>query len=97
TEMEERVKVRTMELAHSNETLQVEISERQNAMGALREAVAQVEQARQEAEGARAEAERANHAKSEFLSRMSHELRTPMNSILGFTQLMEMSAQNEKE
>jgi PAS domain S-box-containing protein len=34
----------------------------------------------------------ANRAKSEFLSRMSHELRTPLNSVLGFAQLLEMSA-----
>ncbi len=38
----------------------------------------------------REEATRANHAKSEFLSRMSHELRTPLNAILGFAQLLEL-------
>ncbi|HUF59825.1 MAG TPA: PAS domain S-box protein [Actinomycetota bacterium] len=46
--------------------------------------------AEEETRRAREEADRANHAKSEFLSRVSHELRTPLNSILGFAQLLEM-------
>ncbi|MCP4804637.1 MAG: hypothetical protein GY913_25655 [Proteobacteria bacterium] len=34
-------------------------------------------------------AQAANQAKSAFLANMSHELRTPMNSIIGFTRLLE--------
>ena len=45
-----------------------------------------------ELEVARAEADKANHAKSDFLSRMTHELRTPLHAILGFAQLIESSA-----
>ncbi|MCK4837234.1 MAG: PAS domain S-box protein [Desulfobulbaceae bacterium] len=39
-------------------------------------------------------AEKANQAKSAFLANMSHELRTPMNSIIGFSHLLDT---NEKE
>jgi PAS domain S-box-containing protein len=45
-----------------------------------------------ELQRATALAEKANHAKSDFLSKMSHELRTPLNAILGFAQLLGDSA-----
>src|SRR5436305_4455007 len=46
--------------------------------------------AEEETRRARVAAERANHAKSEFLTRMSHELRTPLHAMLGFAQLLEL-------
>ena len=39
-----------------------------------------------------AQAEKANHAKSNFLSRISHDLRSPLNGILGFTKLLQHKA-----
>lgn len=49
---------------------------------------------------AKMKAERANAAKSAFLSSVSHELRTPMNAIMGFAQVLQLSARsklNERE
>jgi len=38
----------------------------------------------------------ANKAKSEFLANMSHEIRTPMNAIIGFSEALYNSVDNEK-
>jgi signal transduction histidine kinase/DNA-binding response OmpR family regulator len=71
--LEERVLLRTSELAHANQDLEKEIAERKRA--------------EEEARKAKDIAEAANRAKSEFLANMSHEIRTPMNGILGMTEL----------
>ncbi|MDH5561036.1 MAG: ATP-binding protein [Deltaproteobacteria bacterium] len=46
---------------------------------------------------AKESAEKANRAKSEFLANMSHEIRTPMNSILGFTDILKNSLNDETQ
>ena len=42
-------------------------------------------------------AEDANRAKSDFLANMSHDIRTPMNAVLGFSTLIESSADNPEK
>lgn len=41
-------------------------------------------------------AEAANHAKSEFLANMSHELRTPLNAVIGYSELINDEANEQK-
>lgn len=49
------------------------------------------------AEEARQEAEQANNAKTTFLATMSHELRTPLNAIIGYTELLQETAEDESD
>src|SRR2546421_1108193 len=73
-QLEARVEQRTAELGKANQSLRLQISER--------------ERAEADAHRSKQIAEEANRAKSDFLANMSHEIRTPMTAILGFTDML---------
>jgi len=80
-ELEERVRLRTRELASANEALRAEIAER---VRIEKERLALLEREQL----ARTQAESVNRMKDEFLATLSHELRTPLNAILGWAHLL---------
>lgn len=55
------------------------------------------EQKKQELKKALAVAEKANHAKSDFISRMSHDIRTPINAIMGMSAIASSNLDNPRK
>jgi signal transduction histidine kinase/DNA-binding response OmpR family regulator len=82
-ELEEKVILRTQELAAANGGLQEEIAQRKQTQDVLLVA--------------KEAAEEANRGKSVFLANMSHEIRTPMNGILGMTELVLETELNQEQ
>jgi PAS domain S-box-containing protein len=74
SELEERVKERTIALEEANARLRVEIADR--------------EEAERVRDRLYREAHDANRLKDEFLSTLSHELRTPLNAIFGWARIL---------
>jgi signal transduction histidine kinase len=65
--------------------------------GALQSAVhrAELVESIAKEEAARSKAETANVEKSEFIANVSHELRAPLNAIIGYTEMLKESAEEE--
>jgi len=68
----------------------LEVTERADAVAALRESEKRLRQAQEVAESA-------NSAKGLFLANMSHEIRTPLGAIMGFLDLMKDSTTSPDE
>jgi two-component system, sensor histidine kinase and response regulator len=81
---------REAKLSLANDTLQLQMRERQRAESEVRRLYDDLAQAHEAALAA-------SRTKSQFLANMSHELRTPLNAILGYSELLQLLAARKND
>nr|WP_255603800.1 histidine kinase N-terminal 7TM domain-containing protein [Oscillochloris sp. ZM17-4] len=84
-----------MALQRQNEELAAFASENARLYSAVQQELAERKQTEVSLSLAKEAAEVANRAKSRFLGNMSHELRTPLSAILGYAELLKISARKQ--
>jgi len=89
-----RIETQNQELNASNRDLAETNAQLETARQHTEEARKSAETLRQAAEEAKASADAANQAKSQFLANMSHELRTPLNAIIGYSEMLQETAED---
>lgn len=89
-----RIETQNRELNAANRDLAVTNTRLETARRHTEEARKNAETQRQTAEEAKASADAANQAKSQFLANMSHELRTPLNAIIGYSEMLQETAED---
>lgn len=81
-------------LENSQQDLRRGIAEATND---LQETVKLIQVKNAELEVLRQEALKAGRAKAEFLAKMSHEIRTPLSAVVGFSKLLEKTAETQEQ
>ncbi len=89
-----RIETQNQELNAANRDLAETNTQLETARQHTEEARKSAETLRQAAEEAKASADAANQAKSQFLANMSHELRTPLNAIIGYSEMLQETAED---